>query len=166
MEKGLMKGLVKTGIIFSIVLVSALAIFYVLPVFAGPGITLTRVAPSPANNSNVSTAGTGAYFYVNITSNESFLEPPILEIYNLSLGSSLFMNFSMTRNVSSTSGDNYSYFNVTGLGNGTYAWRATVNTSSLNANQTFGNFTVTLGQIYLVNISSPGNGSTTNGITP
>ena len=57
-QKGLMKGLVKTGLVFSAVLVATLMLFYVLPVFAGPGITLTHVAPSPVNASNVSTVGT------------------------------------------------------------------------------------------------------------
>ncbi|MFA4820113.1 MAG: hypothetical protein WC613_04105 [Candidatus Aenigmatarchaeota archaeon] len=163
-QKGLMKGLIKTGLVFSAVLVAALMIFYVLPVFAGPGITLTRVAPSPANASNVSTVGTQGYFFVNFTSNESFVSIPILEVTNVS--TSGVGSFPMTRNGTDATA-NYSSFNVTGLGNGTFAWRiAGVNTSSLGANQTFGNFTVTLGQIYNKVITNPGSGTTTNDVTP
>ena len=165
---GFMKGIIKTGVIFSAVFVAAIALFYVLPVFAGPGITLTRENPSPANNTNVSTVGLArGYFFVNISINESLISLANLEVYNLSDAGSLFMNFTMTNSTDNTI-LNYTYFNVTGLFNGTFTWRVVgVNTSSLGANQTFGNFTVTLGQIYNAVITNPTNNTNTaNDLTP
>src|SRR3989338_3851773 len=165
-QKGLMKGLIKTGLVFSAVLVATMAIIFVLPVFAGPGITLTSVAPSPGNNSNFSTVGLATgYLFVNFTVNESLVSIPILQVYNIS-GDGNVGNFPMTVNGTDAT-ENYASFNVTGLFNGTFEWIVTgVNTSSLGDNQTFGNFTVTLGQIYKYVITNPVTGTTTNDVTP
>ncbi|MBS3051117.1 MAG: hypothetical protein J4400_03125, partial [Candidatus Aenigmarchaeota archaeon] len=163
---GLMKGIIKTGVIFSAVLVAALFVFYIIPAFAA-GATLTIAAPTPANNSNVSTVGAQGYFYVNISLTNNSVSSPNLEVYNLSVAGSLFMNFTMT-NSTGNNIFNYTFFNVTGLSNGTFTWRVVgINVSEgLGANQTFGNFTVTLGQIYKAVITNPASGTTTNDVTP
>lgn len=164
---GLMKGIIKTGVIFSAVLVAALFVFYIIPAFAA-GATLTVVSPTPTNNSNVSTVGAQGYFYVNISLSNNSVSSPNLEVYNLSVAGSQFMNFTMT-NSTNNNVFNYTFFNVTGLSNGTFTWRVVgINVSEgLGANQTFGNFTVTLGQIYNAVITNPSNSTNTaNDLTP
>ncbi len=51
---GLMKGIIKTGVIFSIVLVAAVALFYVLPVLADATVTATVTNATVNTRANVS----------------------------------------------------------------------------------------------------------------
>jgi len=159
-----MKGKIVPAYLMFGITVVVLAFFVSLS-FAGAGITLAAVSPSPANLSNYSTDGNDGYFNVNFTSNESLISIPILKVYNIS-GDGNSGDFPMVVNGTDATA-HYASFNVTGLGNGTFEWVVTgINTSSLGANQTLGNYTVTLGQIYDYIISNPVNNTNTTDFTP
>ncbi len=149
-------------ILFSLALVLLLFGAYVTFAVAS---TFTLVSPTFADKANVSdTASTGA-IYVNFTSNQSFLSAPRLELFNITGGGGIT---NVTMNINGTAATaNYSYFNVSGLSNGTYQYRISgINTTAAGDNQTFGNFTVTIGQIYASAITNPVNGTNTTDTTP